>query len=124
MFRVYLVSETAQVELKSGRVQAPATWTPRRRRQCSRSCWRRRQGLTLIHFSAQPETFLSLKPPNMPYNSNNECSIQAEDWASVSPLAAAAAVGDLYATSRGAQLAPAPVALASAAKVAAGVLSR
>ena len=30
------------------------------------------QGLTLVHFSAQTETFLSLKPPNTPYNSHKK----------------------------------------------------
>ena len=45
-----------------------------------------RQGLTLVHFSAQPEPFLSLKSTEPTLNVTlKKCSRQAEKWTSVSP---------------------------------------
>ena len=44
-----------------------------------------RQGLTLVHFSAQPEPFLSLKSTETTSVSLKKCSRQAETWTSVSP---------------------------------------
>jgi hypothetical protein len=41
-----------------------------------------RHGLTLIHFSAQPEPFLSLNPSKV---ANKRCVRLAEKWTSVSP---------------------------------------
>jgi len=81
MFRGYFVSETAQVELKSGRVYAPASMLSNispcaststlmsRKIWCSSSSLRSSsftaswQGLTLVHFSAQPEPFLTQNTP-------------------------------------------------------------
>jgi len=40
------------------------------------------QGLTILHLSAQPRPYLSLKPHNVSYN---RCSRQADNWMSVSP---------------------------------------
>jgi len=45
------------------------------------------QGLTLVHFSAQPEPFLSLKLYETTQCVREECSRQAEKWKSVSPCA-------------------------------------
>jgi len=60
----FLVTDTAQVELRGGRVEAPAC-----RRSSTRSAGGRaansRQRLTLVHFSAQPEpcwSHVSLSP--------------------------------------------------------------
>jgi hypothetical protein len=41
-----------------------------------------RHGLTLIHFSAQPEPFLSLNPSKV---ANKKCLRLSEKWTSVSP---------------------------------------
>jgi hypothetical protein len=40
----------------------------------------RGQGVTLVHFSAQPETFLPMRPLNI---AHKKCSHQAEKWTSV-----------------------------------------
>jgi len=41
------------------------------------------QGLTLLHFSAQPNPFKPLmRPPSLPHRN---CSRQAEKWTSISP---------------------------------------
>jgi len=44
-----------------------------------------RQGLTLVHSSAQRELFLSLNSTEAPNVSLEKCSRQAEKWTSVSP---------------------------------------
>jgi len=44
-----------------------------------------RQGLSLVHFSAQPEPFLSLKLHETTQCVRKECSRPAEKWTSVSP---------------------------------------
>jgi len=54
---------------------------PHRRRRHLRVA-RLRQVLSLIHFSAQIEHFLSIKPPDV---SHNDCSRQSETWMRVSP---------------------------------------
>jgi len=66
------------------RARRPRRLRPRnrRRRPWGSSSRCRRQGLTLVHFSAQPELFWSLKSPNV---SNKKCSRQAEKWTIVSP---------------------------------------
>jgi len=43
------------------------------------------QGLSLVHFSAQPEPFLPLKPLHPPNVSHEKRSRQAEKCTSVSP---------------------------------------
>jgi len=55
----------------SGRRRRRGVRSGRTRRRPRRS-GRRRQGLTLVHSSAQPETFLSLAPPSVSSNSMNE----------------------------------------------------
>ena len=54
--RVYLVSEAAQVELKGGRVQAPATRVEHRHERGEQRGLH--LGLTLVHFSAQRKHIL------------------------------------------------------------------
>ena len=69
VFRVYFASETAQVELRSGRVLAHAQnmiavscGNPKLDRM-ARCIWVSvNQGLTLAHFSAQPKQFWSHLP--------------------------------------------------------------
>ena len=48
----------------------------------------RRQGLPLVHFSAQPVPISSLESPKPPPVSLDEFSRQAEKWTSVSPWSA------------------------------------
>jgi len=48
-----------------------------------------RQGLTLVHVSAQPEPFLSLKSTETTGRVPQKYSCQAENWTSVSPCRAA-----------------------------------
>jgi len=43
------------------------------------------KGLPLCHFSAKPETFLSLKMFQAPNESRIKCLRQTEKWTSVSP---------------------------------------
>jgi len=43
------------------------------------------QGLTLVHLSAQPKPFLSLNTLKSPEMSLKKCSLEAEQWTSVSP---------------------------------------
>ena len=43
------------------------------------------KGLPLVHFSTQPEPFLSLKPPNRLCISPRKCSHRADKWTSLSP---------------------------------------
>ena len=52
------VTKTAQVELGSGRVTAPAVVVGGQLEPSAE------QGLTLVHYSAQPEPFLSLELDN------------------------------------------------------------
>ena len=65
------------LQLNSGGVAARA------RRCCTRAATS--QGLTLVHFSAQPEPFLSLKYTNPTRRPSKRFSRQAEKLRSVSP---------------------------------------
>jgi hypothetical protein len=56
---------------------------PHRQRHRACAYGAQRQGLTLVHFSAQSDPLLSLKPPNV---SLKKCSRQAEEWTSVQGL--------------------------------------
>ena len=38
------------------------------------------QGLTIVHFSAQPETFVPMRPLNI---AHKKCARQAQKWTSV-----------------------------------------
>jgi len=49
---------------------------------CGQGTTSRNQELPLVHFSAQSEPFLSLKPPSV---SLKKCSRQAEKGTSISP---------------------------------------
>ena len=42
-----------------------------------------RQGVALVHFSAQPEPFLSLNPVQRPTVPHTKCTRRAEKWTSV-----------------------------------------
>ena len=64
MFRVFFLSQAAQVELNSGRVSAPASYRPRSSsfdsvaNACLTLSNAEYQGLTIVHFSAQHKRFL------------------------------------------------------------------
>jgi hypothetical protein len=60
-----------------------ASWAP-----CApTACTIARQGLTLVHFSSQPEPLLSFKLPNTvhPRHPTTKCTPHAETWTSGSP---------------------------------------
>jgi len=76
VFRVYFVSETAQVELTSGQCKPLVLGLARPFFGTSHAALQQRftntlaaagKGLTLVHFSAQPEPFLPQKHPLPPH---------------------------------------------------------